>query len=144
MYACWTVKGGSGTTVFASALALMLAERNGKATISKVDTMLALEDWSRTKTALDDAITHNHGEAAIRVRLVGDGAVFGIEPLGEKEKVGIQIPFERDAADAILKGADRVVVRQENFMRMAIPLRSREHAGCAECHRGFAAGLTAI
>jgi hypothetical protein len=33
MYACWTVKGGSGTTVFASALALMLAERNGKATI---------------------------------------------------------------------------------------------------------------
>ena len=35
MYACWTVKGGSGTTVFASALALMLAERNGKATIGE-------------------------------------------------------------------------------------------------------------
>ena len=33
MYACWTVKGGSGTTVFASALALMLAERHGRATI---------------------------------------------------------------------------------------------------------------
>ena len=37
MYACWTVKGGSGTTVFASALALMLAERNGKATIIELD-----------------------------------------------------------------------------------------------------------
>lgn len=33
MLACWTVKGGSGTTVFASALALGLAERHGEATI---------------------------------------------------------------------------------------------------------------
>jgi len=33
MYVCWSVKGGSGTTVFASALALALAERHGSATI---------------------------------------------------------------------------------------------------------------
>ncbi len=33
MYACWSVKGGSGTTVFASALALSLAQRHGTATI---------------------------------------------------------------------------------------------------------------
>lgn len=33
MYACWSVKGGSGTTVFASALALSLAERHGHAVL---------------------------------------------------------------------------------------------------------------
>lgn len=33
MLACWTVKGGSGTTVFAAALALALAERHGSANI---------------------------------------------------------------------------------------------------------------
>lgn len=33
MLACWTVKGGSGTTVFACALALALAERHGGANI---------------------------------------------------------------------------------------------------------------
>ena len=107
----------------------------------KVDTMLALEDWSRTKTALDDAISHDHGDGAIRVRLIGDAAVFGIEPLGAKEKIGIQIPFEREAAEAIMKGSDRVEVRQDGFMRMAIPLRSQTHAGCAECHLGLRRGI---
>lgn len=33
MYACWSVKGGSGTTVFATALALSLADRHGRATL---------------------------------------------------------------------------------------------------------------
>ncbi len=33
MYACWSVKGGSGTTVFAAALALSLAEQHGEASI---------------------------------------------------------------------------------------------------------------
>lgn len=33
MYACWSVKGGSGTTVFACSLALALSERHGSATI---------------------------------------------------------------------------------------------------------------
>lgn len=33
MLACWTVKGGSGTTVFACALALTIAERQGAANI---------------------------------------------------------------------------------------------------------------
>ena len=33
MYACWSVKGGSGTTVFAAALSLALAEKQQKATV---------------------------------------------------------------------------------------------------------------
>ncbi|MEY4401931.1 MAG: hypothetical protein RL072_1796 [Actinomycetota bacterium] len=33
MYACWTVKGGSGCTVFASAFALALAKQQGKACV---------------------------------------------------------------------------------------------------------------
>ena len=33
MFACWTVKGGSGSTVFASALALTLAKQHGRACI---------------------------------------------------------------------------------------------------------------
>jgi methyl-accepting chemotaxis protein len=107
----------------------------------KVDTMLAIEDWSRTKSALDDAIAHDHGEDKLRIRLIGDAAVFGIEPLGAKENIGIQIPFEREAAEAIMKGSDRVEVRQGEYMRVAIPLRSRMHAGCAECHLGLRRGI---
>ncbi len=110
----------------------------------KVDTMLALEDWSRTKSALDDAMTHDHGGGAIRVRLVGDAGIFGIEPLGEKKMVGIQTQFEREAAEAIAKGAERFEshdVSQNGFFNISIPLRSQAHPGCAECHLGVRRGV---
>ena len=107
----------------------------------KVDTMLALEDWSRTKTALNDALSHDLGEGATRVRLIGDTDIFGIEPFGGKGKTGIQTAFEREAAMEIKKGKNRVEVLQDGYMRVAVPLVSQAHAGCAACHQGLRKGL---
>ncbi len=107
----------------------------------KVDTLLALEDWSRTKTAMNDALSHDLGEGATRVRLIGDTNIFGIEPFGAKEKTGIQTAFEREAAEEIKKGRDRVEVLRDGYMRVAVPLVSQAHAGCAECHQGLRKGL---
>ena len=107
----------------------------------KVDTLLALEDWSRTKTALNDALSHDFGEGATRVRLIGDTTIFGIEPFGAKDKTGIQTAFEQEAAEEIKKGRDRVEVIKDGFMRVAVPLVSQAHAGCAACHQGLRKGL---
>jgi methyl-accepting chemotaxis protein len=107
----------------------------------RVDAQLALEDWSRTKAAVDDAVAHNFGDERVRVRIIGDADIFGIEPLGAKENIGIQIPFEREAAQAIKNGTDRVVLEQEGFLRIAIPLTSQAHPGCAECHLSLRRGI---
>lgn len=106
-----------------------------------VDAQLALEDWVRTKSAVVKAVTHNFGDDRVRVRLIGDADIFGIEPLGSKETIGITIPFEREAAEAIKNGADRVEVQQDRIMRIAVPLMSQAHAGCAECHLSLRRGI---
>ncbi|MBN2106207.1 MAG: HAMP domain-containing protein [Deltaproteobacteria bacterium] len=107
----------------------------------RVDAQLALEDWSRTKAAVDDAVAHNFGDERVRVRLIGDTDIFGIEPLGAKENIGIQIPFEREAAQAIKNGKERVEEQQDGFLRIAVPLTSQAHPGCAECHLSLRRGI---
>jgi methyl-accepting chemotaxis protein len=109
--------------------------------IGNVDAQLVLEDWSRAKSALADAVEHDFGEKAVRVRLIGDAGIFGIEPLGKKENIGIQIPFEREAALAIKQGRDRVEVQQDGYLRVAVPLTSQAHPGCAACHLSLRRGL---
>jgi methyl-accepting chemotaxis protein len=102
---------------------------------------LVLEDARHTKSALADAVTHDSGDEAVRVRLIGDAEIFGIEPLGDKEKIGIQIPFERDAALAIKQGKERVEVLQDGYLRVAVPLPSQAHPGCAACHLSVRKGF---
>jgi methyl-accepting chemotaxis protein len=107
----------------------------------KVDAQLVLEDSSRMKSALANAITHDFGNEAVRVRLIGDAEIFGIEPLGKKENIGIQIPFEREAALAIRQGKERVEEQQDGYLRVAVPLYSQAHPGCAACHQSLRKGL---
>ena len=93
------------------------------------------------KSALADAVTEDFGNDAVRVRLIGDADIFGIEPLGDKEKSGIKTSFEREAAQAIRQGKDRVEIEQDGYLRVAVPLPSQAHPGCAACHQSLRKGL---
>ncbi len=107
----------------------------------RIDAQLGIEDWSRMKSALADAVTEDFGNDAVRVRLIGDADIFGIEPLGNKDKSGINTPFERQAAQAIRQGANRVEIEQDGYLRVAVPLPSQAHPGCAACHQSLRKGM---
>ncbi len=106
-----------------------------------IEAQLVIEDFSRMKSALADAVTEDFGNDAVRVRLIGDADIFGIEPLGNKEKSGIKTSFEREAAQAIRQGKDRVEIEQDGYLRVAVPLPSQAHPGCAACHQSLRKGL---
>ena len=93
-----------------------------------------LDDWNRTIFAVDEAVIHDHGADKPRVRLIGDEKVFGYKPLAKNDATQIRIPFETEAAHALLKGADKHERIENNVYRIAVPLYSDVHAGCAECH----------
>jgi len=93
----------------------------------------ALADWNRTIEAVDQAVIADHGADKPRVRLIGDGAIFARKPLA-KEGVEIKLPFERTAAERIMKGEPMVEAVEDGYYRIAVPLPSQAHPGCAECH----------
>ncbi len=83
---------------------------------------------------VDEAVIHDHGADKPRVRLIGDEKVFNYRPLAKEGATRIQIPFETEAAQALLRGADKFERIENGFYRVAVPLFSDVHAGCAECH----------
>ncbi len=93
-----------------------------------------LDDWNRTIFAVDEAVIHDHGPGKPRVRLIGDETLFGYRPLGAAASIGIQIPFETAAAQALMKGEPQYRKIEDGYMRTAVPLWSHAHPGCAECH----------
>lgn len=93
-----------------------------------------LEDWNRTIFAVDEAVIHDHGPDKPRVRLIGDETLFGYKPLGAPKSIGVQIPFETAAAQALMQGESQYRKIEDGFMRTAVPLWSHAHPGCAECH----------
>jgi methyl-accepting chemotaxis protein len=107
----------------------------------RIDTQLVIEDWSRTKSALADAVTNDFGIDAVRVRLIGDADIFGIEPLGNKKKIGIKTSFEREAALAIRQGAESYIREEDGYLLVAVPQSSQTQPGCAECHQSLRKGL---
>ena len=106
-----------------------------------IEAQVVLDDCSRMKSALVDAVTEDFGNEVVRIRLVGDADIFGIEPLGKKENIGIKTPFEREAVQAIIKGKERVETEQEGYLSVAVPLPSQLHPGCAACHLSLRKGL---
>ena len=92
-----------------------------------------LDDWNRTIFAVDEAVIHDHGDDKPRVRLIGDEKIFGYMPL-DKGATDIKIPFEAEAARALSSGQEAIEKNEDDILRMAVPLWSNAHAGCAECH----------
>ncbi len=91
------------------------------------------EDWKRSIEAVDLAVIHDFGPDQPRARLIGDEKIFGYKPEG-RDTIKIEIPFERYAAEELLKGKEMVRVVEDGVLRVAVPLYSDTHPGCAECH----------
>lgn len=91
MFACWSVKGGSGTTVFAAALALALAEKNKKATIvdfgGDVPSVLGMaepagrgiRDWLADPLRSPDGLQRLRLDATSRLAVVPAGTASAFE-----------------------------------------------------------------
>ena len=92
-----------------------------------------MANWNRTIAAVDQAVIADHGKEKSRVRLIGDAKLFDRPPLAT-EGVSIEIPFEREAASKIMKGEKEFAKVDEGYYRIAMPLPSQAHPGCAECH----------
>ena len=92
-----------------------------------------MANWNRTIAAVDQAVIADHGKEKSRVRLIGDAKLFDRPPLAT-EGVSIEIPFEREASTEIMKGAKEHAKVDGDYYRIAMPLPSQAHPGCAECH----------
>ncbi len=90
-------------------------------------------DWIRTIEAVDDAVINDFGDGVPRVRLIGDLDITGSAPMGG-DKTKIEIGFERDALKAFMNKESVLKVKEDEYLRVAVPLKSSFHAGCAECH----------
>ena len=101
----------------------------------------ALDDWSRTILAVDDAVITNFGEEKPRVKLTGDKTAYGYKPLGTATV--LDGAFERDAARRLAAGEPRVETIDGTHLRIAVPLPAQAHPGCAECHFASVEGFSA-
>jgi len=91
MFACWTVKGGSGTTVFSAAFALALANRHGKATIvdfgGDVPSVLGMaepagrgiRDWLSSPSRVAQDLLNLHLNATTSLRVVPAGSATSFD-----------------------------------------------------------------
>lgn len=98
-----------------------------------------LRDWNQTIFAVDLAVIADHGPEKPRVRLIGDEKIFGFAPLGMQENTGIESAFEREAAKRLAGGEAVVEAIEGDTFRIAVPLPSHAHAGCAGCHYSVSA-----
>jgi hypothetical protein len=101
-----------------------------------------LDEWNRTFTALNSAISHDFGKDRNRVRLIGDKETGGYPPLGG-QAVAPQISFETAAMKALGAGTALHVAEDGDVLRFAAPLWSDAHPGCAACHVATIEGLDA-
>jgi len=90
--------------------------------------------WQETIIAVDDAIIHNFGRDKLLVRLIGDVDITGAPPFGG-EKTAITSEFERVSLQKFSTGDFAPAKKEDNgIFRIAIPLTSDMHPGCANCH----------
>lgn len=90
-------------------------------------------DWLRTIFAVDQAVVHDFGPGNPRIRLIGDEALLGQKPFGG-DNTRIENDFEREALMAFKRGEAAYKQQTDDMLRLAVPLHSNIHAGCAECH----------
>ncbi|HON89951.1 MAG TPA: methyl-accepting chemotaxis protein [Sedimentisphaerales bacterium] len=101
-----------------------------------------LSEWTRTIFAVDEAVIHDFGQNTPRVRLIGDEQAVGYRPLGGSN-TQIQIPFEREAVQALRSEQTRFQKLEDGVLRISVPLMAQAHRGCAECHFATVESLNA-
>lgn len=94
-----------------------------------------LKHWRELIRNADLAIIHDFGADEVRVRLVGDELIFQQKPQGGRD-TQIEIPFERKAAETLLKNPDLTLYEEKegNLLRLSTPLYNDAHPGCGVCH----------
>lgn len=126
MHLCWSVKGGSGTTVFASALALALAAKHGSATIvdigGDVPSVLGVADPSGrgVRDWLAARSSNPQELAALRIGVTNE---LGLVPAGSATSFDV---LELGALNEVF--ADEHVVVDCGLMRPDDDLRRRANA----------------
>ena len=98
-----------------------------------------LRNWTKTISAIDRAVTADFGADRPRVVLTGSEEVYGHPPLGSETRVADG--FEIRAAKALLAGETSYTELNGEIYRLAHPLWSQDHPGCAECHFGNVTGV---
>ncbi|HRP69988.1 MAG TPA: methyl-accepting chemotaxis protein [Turneriella sp.] len=91
--------------------------------------------WNRTIDTISYASNQHFGENIPQVRLIGSREIFGIQPMGTTT-TAIQNNFESEAAKKIMHDKlPMYTVQEKDFLRIAVPLPSNAHPGCAKCHQ---------
>ena len=112
------------------------------AAASAVDRSKVIQDWNRTISAVAAAVIHDFGEDKPRVRVIGDSSSSGYKTLGGDE-VRVETPFETAAFAQFRGGKTIYTAEDKDTLRVALPLWSNAHPGCAECHIGTWEGVNA-
>lgn len=91
-------------------------------------------NWIKTIEAVDLAVTHEFGQDVARIRLFTDENKLGLTSFG-KEVTATQNSFEANAISLFARGnLSPIEVENDEFYKIAVPLMSNMHPGCANCH----------
>ncbi len=92
------------------------------------------QDWIKTIEAVDLAVTHKFGDDVAQIRLFTDESKLNLTSFG-KDITATKTSFEREAIDNFSRGDLNPIITQDSeFYKMAVPLMSNMHPGCANCH----------
>ena len=90
-------------------------------------------DWARTIQAVDTAVTNDFGNSQSRVRLFTDAKYVSSPAMGG-EATAAKGQYEFDALRAFNQGKNMHTMNSDDYYKIAVPLYSNMHPGCANCH----------
>ncbi|MGB1297165.1 MAG: methyl-accepting chemotaxis protein [Psychrobium sp.] len=92
------------------------------------------QDWIKTIEAVDLAVTHDFGSDVAQIRLFTDEQKLNLTSFG-KDITATKTPFEANAISTFARGKlNPIVIQDSEFYKIAVPLMSNMHPGCANCH----------
>lgn len=91
-------------------------------------------NWIKTIEAVDLAVTHDFGEDVAQIRLFTDEKLLNLTSFG-KEVTATKNQFEAQTIRQFSKGnLNPIEVESDDYYKIAVPLMSNMHDGCANCH----------
>lgn len=90
-------------------------------------------DWARTIQAVDTAVINDFGDSQSRVRLFTDSRFVSPPSMGGAATAASG-SYELNALQAFNNGNTLHTSEDNDYYRIAVPLYSNMHDGCATCH----------
>jgi len=92
------------------------------------------KNWIKTIEAVDLAVTHDFGKDVAQIRLFTDENVLNLTSFG-KDVTATKNEFERNSISQFSTGnLSPITIQNDEYYKIAIPLMSNMHDGCANCH----------